>query len=324
MLTRKVSLDIEGMEVGTTPLLIPSVSSRANIPLDSLLQTISEIIEGPLLVSAYDVYHSDNDLDITFPDLIFLDSGGYECNKDQDVSDIGLYNPNPLEWNENLHNEVINGWNTYIPTVYISYDHPSKREPLENQVENAHALFSDLNGSLREIIIKPETFGAVRIHPEDVIDRIDLLHDFNIIGFAEKELGHSVFKKMCNLATIRKAFDEAGLNIPIHLFGSLDPVTTPLYYFAGADLFDGLSWLRFSYERGDALYIESHGPKIYGADENDKKIWIQSVYQNYSYLRRLKMNMDKFHSSQDYTLFEDNASFFEETCDDLQERVGGI
>ncbi len=49
---------------------------------------------------------------------------------------------------------------------------------------------------------------------------------------------------MQNIAKLRKALDKAGLNIPLHVFGSLDTVTTPLYFLAGADIFDGLTWLR--------------------------------------------------------------------------------
>jgi hypothetical protein len=117
--------------------------------------------------------------------------------------------------------------------------------------------------------------------------------------------------------------DEKNITIPIHIFGSLDTVTTPLYYFAGADIFDGLSWLRFVYHDGNTAYIDSHGPKLYGADELMKKIWIRSIYSNYSYLRNLELDLRKFQSKQSYDIFGPNATFFKETYENFIEKIGG-
>lgn len=320
MLTRKLNLTLDGLEVGATPMLVPAVSSRANIPLTELLEVISEIVDGPLLVSAYDYYYSD-EISISFPDLIFLDSGGYECNKDQDVSDIGLYNPNPFDWNENLHAEVVDAWSSEIPTVMVSYDHPSVRDPIETQVEKARDLLRGKSNTLKEILIKPETMDSVRVNRDSLVENINLLESFDIVGFTEKELGHSVLQRMISIASIRKAMDEQNIIIPIHIFGSLDTVVTPLYYFSGADIFDGLSWLRFLFHNGSTQYIDSYGPKNFGLDENMRKIWIQTVYQNHSYLRRLQLDMEKFQSTEDFGIFGSNADFFRTSCDDLDEKM---
>ena len=40
------------------------------------------------------------------------------------------------------------------------------------------------------------------------------------------------------------------------MFGSLDPVLAPLFHAAGAEIFDGLSWLRFGYAWQASLYKE--------------------------------------------------------------------
>ena len=55
---------------------------------------------------------------------------------------------------------------------------------------------------------------------------------------------------MKNIAQIRRALDGVGLDTPLHVFGSLDTVTTPMYFMAGADIFDGLTWLRFAFYNG--------------------------------------------------------------------------
>ncbi len=333
MLARKLTLTLKGLEVGTTPMLLPAVSSRINLPMPELLKTISAIVDGPLLISAYDFYYLKEqsipvDDIISFPDLIFLDSGGYECNKDQDVSDIGLYKPDPYDWDELMYSQVINEWSIKIPTVLISYDHPSVRQSVEKQIEKANYLFKGKDKFLKEILIKPETKTSERINLKKVIENLKSLSSFDILGFSEKELGYSVFNRMINIAKIRKAMDNKSMKIPIHIFGSLDPVTTPLYYLSGADIFDGLSWLRFAFHAGNTLYIDSFGPKVYKAHENTRKIWIQSVYKNDSYLRQLKLDLEKFQSNrsfdkESFSIFGPNADFFKETYEDLIEKIGG-
>lgn len=325
MLTRKLRLTLKGLEVGTTPMLVPAISSRLNLPMQELLLFISDnsIVDGPFLISAYD-YHYENSIYASFADLIFLDSGGYECNKDQCVSDIGLYKPDNFEWNKDIHSSVINEWPNEIPTVLISYDHPLTRESILKQIENANELFQGKDKFLREILIKPETNDTTKIKPENVIENLELIASFDIVGFTEKELGDSVLERMICIAKVRVAMDKKRMEIPIHIFGGLDIVTAPLYYLSGADIFDGLSWLRFLFIDGNALYIDSFGPKFYGVDEKINKIWMRSIYQNCNYLRRLKSDLETFHYKKDFDIFGPNSEFFKRTYKDLVTKVGEI
>lgn len=82
---------------------------------------------------------------------------------------------------------------------------------------------------------------------------------FHALGVTEKELGGNFKERMINIARIRKALNGVGLeNMPIHIFGSLDTVSTPLYFVAGADIFDGLTWLRFAYYKGMTIYRQNY------------------------------------------------------------------
>ena len=38
---------------------------------------------------------------------------------------------------------------------------------------------------------------------------------------------------MTNVAKLRELLDRADVDVPIHVFGALDPLYTPLYYAAG-------------------------------------------------------------------------------------------
>jgi len=325
MFARKLKLSLNGLEVGTTPMLLSSVSSRTNLDIKKILEIMSGFVTGPILTSAYDFYHhpKSRDFNLSFPDLIFLDSGGYECNKEQDISDIGMYKPEAKDWNNNLYSEIINKWSIDIPTVLVSYDRPSERKSIEQQINDANILFKNKDKFLKEILLKPETKNQLRVKPEKVINYIESLNSFDIIGFTDKELGYSLLDRMTNLAKIRIALDERGIIKPIHIFGSLDPVTTPLYFIAGADIFDGLSWLRFIFNNGQAYYIDSYGPKIKGAHVNMKVIWGKTISDNYDYLLRLKLDLKLFQSKGDWSIFKNNEDFFKKVYEDLMEYVGG-
>ena len=316
-----MSLKVDGVEVGTTPMLIPAVSSKLNVKIAYLLETVEEVVNGPFLLSSYDYYYSGKPR-VSFPDLIFLDSGGYECNRDRDITDIGMYNPSPKKWKERNHKAVIDDWDFTIPTSIISFDHPSIRENLDRQIARAKKLYPEGRNFLKELLIKPETTGSSKVNIDSIAGRVNSLSHFNIIGFTEKELGSSILDRMISIATVRKILDRANLSVPIHIFGSLDAVTTPLYFMSGADIFDGLSWLRFLFHGGNAHYIDSIGPMIFGISENVKKTWIRSVYQNYSYMQKLRLDMEKFCDTQDFAIFRDNGEFFRESLSYLDTRMG--
>ncbi|MHB8358511.1 MAG: hypothetical protein ACYDCP_03285 [Thermoplasmataceae archaeon] len=324
MLTRTLEIKLNGMEVGTTPMLVPAVSSRANLELGKLIKTIREIVNGPFLMSAYDFYYYHKRMPIVdFPDLVFLDSGGYECSKDKDITDIGLYNPEPEGWDAKLHEETLVQWNSPIPTVIVSFDHPDMREDLSSQIYRANELFAKKTRIVKEILIKPETRKMKYINIKGIKACAASLSDFDVIGFTEKELGSSVLKRMINIAHVREILDDNCIEKPIHIFGSLDPVLTPLYYMAGADIFDGLSWLRFMYDNSNCLYVDSYGPKRFGIGEDTHEIWIKILTLNSIYLKRLKDIMIKFHVSKDFKLFGKNSKFYKHAVELLNEKVGG-
>ena len=204
MLAKKLKLKINSLEVGTTPLLVPSMSSHINVEYNETIEALSAIVDGPMLISAYDYYYAEG-LSINYPDLIFLDSGGYECNKDKEISDSGFYKPQEIDWTRTIHAKVVNEWSNEIPTVVISYDHPSERYPIKGQIKLAKELFENKNDVIKEILLKPVSQDAIRVKPEQVIENLNQLSYFDIVGFTDKELGFSVFKRMENIAKIRKA-----------------------------------------------------------------------------------------------------------------------
>lgn len=325
MLARKMKLILNGVEV-ETPLLIPSFSSRASNDIDicKTIQVLSEFMNCPVLISAYDICRSKEKFPpITFSELIFIDSGGYECALNSRISGMCYYKPESFNWDRELHSNTIQDWPKETPTVLISYDHPSIREPIEKQVEHANQLFKDMNDILKEILIKPERERSY-INLKSLIDNLDLLKSFDIIGFTEKELGKSLLDRMVMIAKIRKQMDKKDIQIPIHVLGSLDPITTPLYYFSGADIFDGLSWLRYLFHDGKTFYSSSFGldTNIHGINNDIDYIPTLNAINNYNYLLDLALDLEKYQSTGKFDHFE-NSEFFEDTYEKLKMKIGG-
>src|SRR5207253_10125437 len=85
----------------------------------------------------------------------------------------------------------------------------------------------------------------------------DRLEALEIVGIAEKELGNSVVKRLKTVVELRDILDDAGVSAPLHIFGGLDPLFTPLYFAAGAEIFDGLAWLRYAFHDDLSVHRDS-------------------------------------------------------------------
>jgi hypothetical protein len=157
MLARRRTIRIDGAEVERTPLLVPSFSSKGFPDVAKVVATTSEVIDGPALVSAYDLWHKNLKPPFDFATLLFLDSGGYEAGKDVELSDVGDRDHKPLEWSRERHEEVLAAWAPAVPSVLISYDHPLERLPVSDQIQRARSLAPGRTRVGREILLKPET-----------------------------------------------------------------------------------------------------------------------------------------------------------------------
>jgi hypothetical protein len=324
MLARKMEIKFEDSLIGTTPMLIPSFSSKANIDICKTIRTMSEFIsKGPILVSAYDIFYARDFPHITFPELIFLDSGGYERLIEKEVSEIGFYQGEAYDWSPEKHLKIINEWPKGIPTVVVSYDDPSVRKTTDKQINDAKDLFDDLDDIITELLIKPETIERIRIHIDDIEKNYELLSPFDIIGFTEKELGASILDRMILIAKIRLEMERHDIQAPIHIFGSLDTITTPLYYISGADMFDGLSWIRYVFHKGETLYTTSRA-KLIGIEKNLNDVFMANLVYNINYISSLKEDLEILESRENFKHFEYNSNFFEEAYEKLKIKIGEV
>lgn len=321
MLAGRRYLKLGGKEIERTPLLVPSFSSKGFPEIRKILETAEEFIEVPILVSAYDIFYSH----ISAPDwppLIFLDSGGYEASKDPDLSDLGEHDHTAETWSLEAYKKVIGNWQSSVPTVIISYDHPNERLPIKDQITRARDANLHGRKTLRGLLLKPETADQRYLHIDSVITNIHRFAEFDLIGFTEKEIGNSVLDRMKNIARVRRELERAGLELPIQIFGSPDPVTTPLYFVAGADIFDGLTWLRFGFKDGHALYRQNYGVLALSIDTKwylvDARCWSNNCY----YLGDLQLEMRRFLKDGDFSAFRHHNSLIRDAYNNVAEALG--
>ena len=322
MLAKRRSLKLNGVEVERTPLLVPSFSSKGFPDVHKIIESCSELVEGVTLVSAYDLHYENVHPPFDFPSLIFLDSGGYEASKDAELSDLGDRAHHPKDWTQEMHEGVLAKWNPSVPSVLISYDHPKARVGFAEQIERARAMAPQRTGFLRELLLKPERDSQTRLNVDEVLRHVHRLADFDIVGVTEKEIGNSLVDRMKNIAKLRRALAAAGIDIPIHVFGSLDTISTPMYFLAGADIFDGLTWLRFAFHEGLTIYKHNFGALQLGVATKAHMVDARCWYENYYYMSELQLEMRRFLASQDFSSFKYHGEMFKFALQSALEALG--
>ncbi|GHU80697.1 hypothetical protein FACS189468_1200 [Spirochaetia bacterium] len=303
----------------STPLLVPSfsskgflVNSKGESELNKIYKIASEYITDSMLISAFDIFYGYiKDINYTTSEITFVDSGGYETSKLYDLSTIMIPEKNKKKWTEPQLKDVYNGIGNEFSVVLVNYDHPQKRIPIDQQIKEAVLFFNDFSGHLHDLLIKPETNDQDYIKIDSILSNIEGMKGFDIIGFTEKELGSSVLKRLINISKIRMAFDEHGLTAPLHIYGSLDPITSILYFIAGAEIFDGVTWLRYGFLDGMACYYSNYGIRSRHIDKDEEVVKIFMMQENISYLADMKNRMETFLLNGDYGVFGKNNKLSE-------------
>lgn len=281
-----------------------------------------ELLSESMLVSAYDVEHgyiSQPEEAITA--VTFLDSGGYEVSGSPDAIDV---EDSPvLPWTEEMYGRVLERWPAHLPSVLVTFDAPKRRVPISQQIEDGLRLKNSWPGQLVVLLLKPETPKATLVSVSTVVALAETLRPFDMIGFTEKELGRSVLDRMESIAKLRRAFDEANVHAPIHVFGGLDPVSTPLYFLAGAEVFDGLTWLRYGFSMGRALYRPNYGALDVGIDRSDDEVKTRMIIENLSSLVDLRNELRRFLVTHDFVEFGPNEHVLKSGLSLLKSKFSG-
>jgi hypothetical protein len=219
----------------------------------------------------------------------------------------------------------LGAWPKRFPATFVTYDHPGERHTFAEQLERAAAFVARYPGQLHTILLKPETDTqkyVTKTLQQACASAVDL-DVFDFIGVTEKELGSSTLDRMFELSKLRLALDDVGVARPIHVFGALDPLTSSLYFLAGAEVFDGLTWIRYAYHDGLCVYHANHGVLRIGGDTRDDRVRAQTLAANVHYLRTLRAEMRKFTLDEDYGHFRYHAAILRSEFDSLRTKLKG-
>lgn len=317
-----------------TPLLVPSFSSKAfgfgtggKPEVLRVLEAAQEFITRTCLVSAYDVHYKyipkPQDLMITV-DLMFLDSGGYEVSDDRDLSAVEKPVHRPEEWNEEKLQTVWDRWPAGLPAVFVSYDHSNHRRSVAEQLRDAKQAALAKPGHLHSFLLKPQAREERSL--ESALRALDAqigeLVGFQLLGVTEKELGNSPLERMVRIARLRQALDNASLHIPIHIFGALDPLSVCLYFVAGAEVFDGLTWSRYAYSSGQCIYVHNNAAVTYGLEVNDDEARVRTIKDNLRYLDQLERSLRRLAETRDWAYLNDNRDLVRTATERMLRQLG--
>ena len=315
MLARTTTLIHPSGERIETPLLVPSFSSKG-FGADAsgisetreIVRTAEEYLTDSMLVSAYDIHHGHIDYPKSaLTNIVIVDSGGYETSDLLDMSATFHQSVSPKDWDEAKLFSVLDAWPPFAPAIFVSFDDSHAPLSLRDQIERARRMAARYPRQLHAFLAKPETKGQQYVQMGNLLASVRELAGFHVIGVTEKELGNSAIERMKQLASLRLALDEADMeNVPIHVFGSLDPVSVCLYFLAGAEIFDGLTWLRYAYLDGMAVYRHNAAARLDMLARLDVFVTVATMQGNLSYLTNLTNQMRKFLNQQDFSHLSPN------------------
>ena len=285
------------------PLFVPSFSSKGNLFLPKgnkryvsdnydLVDVLGIRLAESYLLSAYDIYYGfvpENPSDWPETKYLFVDSGGYETNDSFDLSERNKFNYRVMPWNERMmqkvYERVCSTYKFENATIILSgFD---QQKPVDDQLERFALLQQQFPTTVIDQLVKiTDSMDAI----VNTLVRHKNLQSIQILGFTERELGRTLNERLHNVIFVKKQLLEAGWNGCIHIFGGLEPSLMKLYYAAGADIFDGLSWQRIRYRGNSTLYNPSHYYAF--ATEEENKLWM--MMDNLAELQSVKNDLSLF------------------------------
>lgn len=290
------------------PILLPSFSSKGIPHVKAIFDFMREYFSSSYLISAFDVDKGFiPSTDLFVPGLLFVDSGGYEANKQFDVFESYNEDVADKQWSidkyQNVLNEIVskNDPAKIVATIFdVDID-----SSFDEQLQKARNFKTNNSQIHVNFLIKPESGGA-QISLDRLKSIVPNLCEFDVIGVTEKEIGSNLVERMKNIQLLRSEMDKAGVNNPIHIFGCLEPAAIIAFTISGAQIFDGLSWLRY-YMRSTGLFYKAqyvlHEPG--DIEIPDAAVDAKIVLNNYLFLARFEKLLREYSREKDISVFKE-------------------
>lgn len=248
------------------------------------------------MISAYDYYQLKKEGTINtyfikkqFKDrFLFLDSGGYELQFS--TSD---------DWSPDMYKNIIRDLN---PQFFVGYDRiPTygKESNTINEMEKSIDFLKSNNKTKgRVLLIHFDILNTPLNEIPIIVDKIIEHSEYiDIIGFPEREIGSNLIQSCRFIRKIREELDKRGIFKPIHIFGCSDPKSIILFILSGADIFDGLGWIKYAFHNKELKNDErSHLPLFNCTCDVCKNVnWPETTSRQYEYFLLLH-NLNSYES----------------------------
>ena len=274
-----------------TPLIVPSFSSRGFPRLLDIYHEIRYKLYGVCLVSAFDIANSYIPAEaMDTSNVVFIDSGGYESNE-LESGPIGYYAPpSKGQWSRSRYHDTMRGISSIANTIVVNYDCPGS---IEAQITRASDDFDCSSNAASDFLIKPDIQSSLVNIPK-LQAYTKELKQFDILGVAARGIGSSFVKRCRAIVMLRNILDRAGLDTPIHVFGAVRPYEVLAYFLCGADVFDGLNWLRFAFRNHGSLAIEEVSIEELKWDMSDEDLLFNEWCHNLRFLYQMQESMRQY------------------------------
>lgn len=218
------------------PVYFPSISSVAKTKWDvgDFVDFLVASQHPYFLVSCYDLYNNKRKDELLTQlkrskqdQFILLDSGIYEQVWHQNSS-----------WNIEKYHEIISNDIFSEAFCYDSYFLSGKEISVDDIYKSIiDSRLNDVSNRISPIVHCNcnDDFAGYSFELMKMVSP-------SILAFPERELGRGVFEIAKKIIEIRETMNAINSEQIIHILGTGNPISIMLYYFAGANTFDGLDW----------------------------------------------------------------------------------
>ena len=268
-----------------TPLIVPSFSSRGFPHLSDIWEEFRYKLYGVCLVSTFDIAGKRIPMDAAnMVNVVILDSGLYESKNDSTKSAGSNPYPSVVDWTRELYHETVKGVDESSNVILVNFD---QHGALDSQMERASRDFSFAPHAISDFLVKP-TSTTDWVNIPKLSHYLEVLKQFDLIGIAAREVGGSLLQRSRSVIMLRDLLNNAGVDTPIHVFGTINPYEVLTYFFCGADIFDGLNWLRLAFRSNGSAPIDESALEDMKWGLPDPDLLIGECTNNLQFLYRLQ------------------------------------
>ncbi len=272
-----------------TPLLVPSFSSCGFPSVAEIYSEMKNKLHGVCLVSAPDLASGCIPRDGDPPvNVQVVDSGTYEARKQAALGGA--------PWTREHYLEIASNLDAGSNIILVNYD---GYEPLAVQIARAVDDFSRAPSAAADFLVKPEA-PAHLVNIPRLAQHAGELHQFDVMGITAREAGDSLIQRCRTVVTLRDVLGDGGLDLPIHVFGAITPLEVMTYFLCGADVFDGLDWLRFTFCGPGPMAIEATAFEGMNPNLGDFELHDAAWTSNLGILYRLQTSLQEYASTGDF------------------------